>query len=33
VQESKAEEMKKKNEKMYRSLGVLSGLAIAIIFF
>lgn len=33
VQETKAEEMKKKNEKMYRSLGVLSGLAIAIILF
>lgn len=33
LQEIKAEEMKKKNEKMYRSLGVLSGLAIAIIFF
>ncbi|PYG86810.1 stage III sporulation protein AB [Ruminiclostridium sufflavum DSM 19573] len=31
VQEIKAEEIKKKNEKMYRSLGVLSGLAIAII--
>ena len=33
LQEQKAEEMKRKNEKMYRSLGVLSGLAIAIIFF
>lgn len=33
LQEIKAEEMKKKNEKMFRSLGVLSGLAIAIILF
>ena len=31
LQEAKAEEMKKKNEKMYRSLGVLSGLALTII--
>lgn len=33
LQELKAEEMKRKNEKMYRSLGVLSGLAIAILLF
>lgn len=33
LQELKAEEMRKKNEKMYRSLGVMSGLAIAIILF
>lgn len=33
LQELKAEEMRKKNEKMYRSLGVLSGLAITIILF
>lgn len=33
LQELKAEEMRVKNEKMYRSLGVLSGLAIAIILF
>jgi len=33
LQELKAEEMKQKNEKMYRSLGVLSGLAIAIVLF
>lgn len=33
LQELKAEEMRQKNEKMYRSLGVLSGLAIAIILF
>jgi stage III sporulation protein AB len=33
LQQLKAEEMKQKNEKMYRSLGVLSGLAIAIILF
>lgn len=33
LQELKAEEMKRKNEKMYRSLGVLSGLAIAIVLF
>lgn len=33
LQELKAEEMKAKNEKMYRSLGVLSGLAIVIILF
>lgn len=33
LQEMKAEEMRKKNEKMYRSLGVLSGLAITIILF
>jgi stage III sporulation protein AB len=32
-QEIKAEEMKRKNEKMYRSLGVLSGLAIAVVLF
>ena len=33
LQELKAEEMRRKNEKMYRSLGVLSGLAITIILF
>ncbi len=33
LQELKAEEMRTKNEKMYRSLGVLSGLAIVIILF
>lgn len=33
LQEAKAEEMKRKNEKMYRSLGILSGLAITIILF
>lgn len=33
LQEVKSEEMKRKNEKMYRSLGVLSGLAITIILF
>lgn len=33
LQEIKSEEMKHRNEKMYRSLGVLSGLAIAIILF
>ncbi len=33
LQQLKAEEMRQKNEKMYRSLGVLSGLAIAIILF
>lgn len=33
LQEAKAEEMKKKNERMFRSLGVLSGLAITIILF
>lgn len=33
LQQLKAEELKQKNEKMYRSLGVLSGLAIAIILF
>lgn len=33
LQELKAEEIKSKNEKMYRSLGVLSGLAIAIVLF
>jgi len=33
LQELKAEEMRLKNEKMYRSLGVLSGLAITIILF
>lgn len=33
LQELKAEDMRQKNEKMYRSLGVLSGLAIAIILF
>jgi len=33
LQEIKSEEMKKKNEKMYRSLGILSGLAITIILF
>lgn len=31
MQEQKAEESKKKNESMYRSLGILSGLAIVII--
>lgn len=31
LQEAKSEEMKRKNEKMYRSLGVLSGLALTII--
>ncbi len=33
LQEIKSEEMKRKNEKMYRSLGVLSGLAVTIILF
>ncbi|WP_027627774.1 stage III sporulation protein SpoIIIAB [Ruminiclostridium cellobioparum] len=33
LQEAKSEEMKRKNEKMYRTLGVLSGLALAIILF
>ncbi len=33
LQEAKAEEMKRKNERIYRSLGVLSGLAITIILF
>jgi stage III sporulation protein AB len=33
LQELKAEEMRLKNEKMYRSLGVLGGLAITIILF
>ncbi len=33
LQETKSEEMKRKNEKMYRSLGVLSGLAITVILF
>lgn len=33
LQEIKSEETRRKNEKMYRSLGVLSGLAIAIILF
>lgn len=33
LQELKAEKMRQKNEKMYRSLGVLSGLAITIILF
>jgi stage III sporulation protein AB len=33
LQELKAEEMRTKNEKMYRSLGVLSGMAIVIILF
>ncbi len=33
LQELKSEEMKQKNEKMYRSLGVLSGLAITIMLF
>jgi stage III sporulation protein AB len=33
LQEFKAEEMRHKNEKMYRSLGVLSGLAVAVILF
>ncbi len=33
LQELKAEEMRRKNERMYRSLGVLSGLAIAILLF
>lgn len=31
IQESKAEEQRSKNEKMYKSLGTLSGLAIAIL--
>jgi len=33
LQELKAEQMRLKNEKMYRSLGVLSGLAITVILF
>lgn len=33
LQEQKAEEYKKKNEAMYKALGVLGGLAIAIIMF
>jgi len=33
LQELKAEEMRLKNEKMYKSLGVLSGLTITIILF
>jgi stage III sporulation protein AB len=33
LQELKAEEIKKKNERMYRSLGVLGGLALIIILF
>jgi stage III sporulation protein AB len=33
MQEEKAEELRKKNESMYRSLGVLGGLAIIIILF
>ncbi|HEX2926320.1 MAG TPA: stage III sporulation protein SpoIIIAB [Ruminiclostridium sp.] len=33
LQEMKAEEMRQKNEKMYKSLGVLSGLAIVIVLF
>jgi stage III sporulation protein AB len=33
LQELKAEETRKKNEKMYRSLGVLGGLALIIILF
>lgn len=33
LQELKAEDMRQKNEKMYSSLGVLSGLAITIILF
>jgi stage III sporulation protein AB len=33
LQELKAEEMRQKNEKMYRSLGVLSGLAITVVLF
>ena len=33
MQEEKAEELRKKNESMYRNLGVLGGLAIIIILF
>ncbi len=33
LQEMKAEQMRQKNEKMYKSLGVLSGLAIVVVLF
>ena len=33
LQQQKAEDMKKKNEKMYKSLGVLGGMAVIVILF